>query len=73
MVADIEHGGQVEGVHYWNVIPDGTELDLTRDQLTPAETLINHRRVTAGRNASGAGEQPFQLLRERVAAALSRP
>jgi len=70
MVADVEYEGRVEGVHYWNVTPGGVELDLTRDQFTPAESLVNQRRVTTGRNSSAAGEQPFQLLRERVTAAL---
>ena len=71
MVADVEYEGRVEGVHYWNVTPGGLELDLTRDQFSPAESLINQRRVETGRNSSGAGEQPFRLLRERVAAALA--
>ena len=70
LVADVEHDGRVDGVHYWNVTSGGVELDLTRDQFTPAESLVNVRRVTTGRNSGGLGEQPFQLLRERVAAAL---
>ena len=70
MVADVEYEGRVEGVHYWNVTPGGLELDLTRDQFTPEESLINQRRVRTGRNPSGAGEQPFQLLQGRVTAAL---
>ena len=70
MVADVEYEGRVEGVHYWNVTPGGVELDLTRDQFTPAESLTNQRRVATRRNPSTAGEQPFQLLRERVTAAL---
>ncbi len=70
MVADVEYGGRVEGVHYWNVTPGGVELDLTRDQFTPAESLVNQRRVEGGRNSSSAGEQPFQVLRQRVTAVL---
>jgi hypothetical protein len=70
MVADVEYEGRVEGVHYWNVTPGGVELDLTRDQFIGAESLINQRRVTTERNPSAAGEQPFQLLRRRVTAAL---
>ncbi len=70
MVADVEYEGRVAGVHYWNVTPGGVELDLTRDQFTPAESLINQRRITRGRNSSSAGEQSFQLLRDRVTAAL---
>jgi hypothetical protein len=70
MVADVEYEGRIEGVHYWNVTAGGLELDLTRDQFLPGESLINQRRVTAPRNPSTAGEQPFQLLQQRVAAAL---
>jgi len=70
MVADVEYQGQVVGVHYWNVTPSGVGLDLTGDQFAPGESLVNERRVTARRNSSSAGEQPFQLLRARVSAAL---
>jgi hypothetical protein len=71
MVADVEYDGRVEGVHYWNVTPGGVELDLTRDQFIPAESLINQRRVTTERKSSSAGEQPFQVLRQRVTSVLS--
>lgn len=70
MVADVQYEGRVEGVHYWNVTPGGVELDLTRDQFTASESLVNHRQLTSERNSSSAGEQPFQVLRERVTAAL---
>ncbi|QWC83858.1 hypothetical protein KLP28_09435 [Nocardioidaceae bacterium] len=70
MVADVAYEGQVEGVHYWNLMPDGSEVDLTRDQFAPGESLVNQRRVLVGRDPSSAGEQPFQVLRTRVAAAL---
>ena len=70
MVADVEYEGQIEGVHYWNVTPGGVELDLTRDQFIPAESLVNQRLVRAERNSSSAGEQPFRLLHERVIAVL---
>ena len=74
MVADVECEGRVEGVHYWNAMPGGPELDLTRDQFVQSESLINARRVTARRNASAtAGEQAFQLLRARVLASLGLP
>jgi hypothetical protein len=31
--------GSRQGVHYWNRLPDGTELDLTREQFTASETV----------------------------------
>jgi hypothetical protein len=67
MVADVEYDGRVEGLHYWNVTPGGVELDLTRDQFTPGESLVNQRLVKTERNTSSVGEESFQLLRERVA------
>jgi hypothetical protein len=70
MVADVEYEGRVDGVHYWNVMPGGVELDLTRDQFTPAESLTNQRRVRTERSSFSEGEQPFQLLQERVTTAL---
>jgi hypothetical protein len=34
LVAEVKRGdGSRQGVQYWNLIPDGTELDLTRDQF----------------------------------------
>lgn len=70
MVADVEHEGRVDGVHYWNVTHGGLEVDLTRDQFTSAESLTDVRRVAVGRDAGGPGERAFQVLRERVATAL---
>lgn len=72
MVADLEHEARIDGVHYWNVLPDGVEVDLTRDQLTPHERLVNPRRVAVPRNRSSAGEPAFLVLRARVALALER-
>jgi hypothetical protein len=31
--------GSRQGVHYWNRLPDGTQLDLTREQFTASETV----------------------------------
>jgi len=35
----IRSDGSRQGVHYWNVLPDGTELDLTRDQFARNEVI----------------------------------
>jgi hypothetical protein len=70
MVADVEYEDGVEGVHYWNVTAGDVEIDLTRDQFGPGESLVNVRRVTTRRNSRGLGEQPFLRLQARVAAAL---
>lgn len=32
--------GTTDGVHYWNRLPDGTEIDLTREQFVDDEELV---------------------------------
>lgn len=66
VVADVEHAGRRVGVHYWNVTAGGVELDLTADQFTADERLVDVRRVTVARNVDSPGERPFRLLRDRV-------
>jgi hypothetical protein len=31
--------GSWQGVHWWNRLPDGTEVDLTREQFAPGEVV----------------------------------
>ncbi len=40
LIADVhEADGSRQGVHYWNRLPDGTELDLTREQFRSGEVV----------------------------------
>lgn len=71
IVADVEYHGRPDGVHYWNATTGGVELDLTREQFIDGESLVNERCVIGARNEDSAGEQPFQVLAQRVADALS--
>lgn len=62
--------GERRGYHWWNRLPGGLEVDLTRDQFRSGET------VTEGRvRARPAGRPPrraeeYERLRDRVAARL---
>jgi hypothetical protein len=64
--------GSRQGVHYWNRLPDGTELDLTRDQFTAGE-VIQDDAIVQERKGDEAGRMLWQYLalKDRVAAALS--
>jgi hypothetical protein len=66
----IRSDGSRQGVHYWNLLPDGTELDLTREQFADDEVIqqprIQHR--PAGL-PSRCAEQ-YLTLRHRIFAAL---
>jgi len=71
LIADVhEADGSRQGVHYWNRLPDGREVDLTREQFRGGEVVgvpevvERPRDVTRGR-LSGH----YHLLAHRVAQA----
>ena len=39
VIAAVERDGRSAGYHAWNRLPDGTELDLTREQFGDGETI----------------------------------
>jgi len=40
LMAEVRHAdGSRQGVHYWNRLGEGVELDLTREQFAPDETV----------------------------------
>jgi len=46
LIAEVARAnGTRQGVHYWNRLPDGTEIDLTRDQFTDNEVISPPRTV----------------------------
>jgi hypothetical protein len=64
--------GSPQGVHYWNRLPGGEEVDLTRSQFQDGE-LVGMPRVV-GRPATFAGarlEHQHRVLRTAVGALLS--
>ncbi|MDQ2850195.1 MAG: nucleotidyltransferase domain-containing protein [Actinomycetota bacterium] len=67
LVAQVQVNGSTDGVHYWNRLPGGQEIDLTRTQFSPAETLGDAKRVdrTPGMPPR-RGADTYLLLRRRV-------
>ncbi|MEV4329603.1 alpha/beta hydrolase [Streptomyces sp. NPDC049597] len=65
-------GGEQHGHHWWNVLPSGVEVDLTRDQFRDGQTVTGRRIVPrpVGRPLRRAKE--YGLLRGRVEARLGR-
>ncbi|MEV0457908.1 YunG family protein [Catellatospora methionotrophica] len=72
LLGEVFEDGVRRGHHYWNRLPDGTEVDLTREQFHPGET------VTGGVVAARPPGPPrrcrgqYELLRHRVRAGLHR-
>jgi hypothetical protein len=74
VMATVRHAdGSRQGVHYWNILPDGTEVDLTREQFVRGEVVQDDAAVQQ-RPADLSGGRTYAqyvVLRDRVAAALA--
>lgn len=72
LVAQVSLAGVVDGVHYWNRLDDGRDVDLTRSQFTDDEVVLEPRVVL--REPLPRPERAraaYLLLRERVFSALA--
>lgn len=58
--------GSRQGVHYWNRLPDGSEVDLTRQQFRAGEIVHEGRVVTRPSGPPRRCQEQYELLRERV-------
>jgi hypothetical protein len=70
ILGEVFVGDAKVGHHYWNRLPDGTEIDLTGDQFLPEETVVGgqvqHRPPDGPRRC----REQYELLKERVLAGL---
>jgi len=74
LVADVTYeDGTRQGVHYWNRLPDGTEVDLTREQFAPHERVGDPQVVQRPPGPPRRCREQYELLAQRVARNLSRP
>ncbi len=76
LVVQDDLGGQLlrastpSGSHYWNLLPDGTEVDLTREQFggnfEPGNIEVRDRGYVL---SFGATRHRYELLRRRISLA----
>ena len=59
--------GSRQGWHYWNRLPDGTEIDLTREQFAAHEAVQEPRVVPRPPGRPRRGAEQYLRLRSRVA------
>jgi hypothetical protein len=64
--------GTQQGWHTWNVFADGFEVDLTVDQFREGEQIQPAKRITRPPGRPTRTPERYDLLRERVLAALDR-
>jgi hypothetical protein len=74
LMAEVYHAdGSRQGVHYWNRLHGGFELDLTREQFQDAETILDPDVVARPADLTGGRLfEQYKALRTDVAAALRR-
>ncbi|UKY48552.1 YunG family protein [Streptomyces inhibens] len=58
--------GQPRGYHWWNRLSTGAELDLTREQFGPEETVSPGRVVPRPAGPPARYRAEYELLRDRV-------
>jgi len=66
----IRSDGSRQGVHYWNLLPDGTELDLTREQFCDDEVIQQPRILQRPAGLPSRCAEQYLTMRHRVFDAL---
>jgi hypothetical protein len=71
LIADVlRTDGSRQGVHYWNLLPDGSELDLTEDQFASDEVIQQPRVLRRPAGLPKRGAEQYLTLKYRVLGAL---
>jgi hypothetical protein len=66
----IRSDGSRQGVHYWNLLPDGTELDLTSEQFADDEVIQQPRILRRPAGLPNRCAEQYLTMRGRVFDAL---
>ena len=71
LIAEVRRtDGSRQGVHYWNLLPDGTELDLTREQFSADEVIQQPQILDRPAGPPRRCAEQYLTLRRRVLTAL---
>lgn len=66
----VRRDGSRQGVHYWNLLPGGAELDLTREQFADDEVVQQPRILQRPAGLPHRCVQQYLTMRHRVFDAL---
>lgn len=66
VLAEVHAAGAQVGHHYWNRLPDGSDVDLTADQFLSEEQAIGGKVVVRPPDAPRYHREQYELLRRRV-------
>ena len=66
ILAEVHVNGVKVGHHYWNRLPDGSDVDLTADQFRPEEEVVGGKVVVRPPDAPRRHREQYELLRGRI-------
>ena len=69
----IRSDGSRQGVHHWNLLPDGTEIDLTREQFSGSEMIQQPRILQRPTGLPKRCAEQYLRMRHRVLTGLGVP
>ncbi|MEV5593452.1 hypothetical protein [Streptomyces sp. NPDC052496] len=72
VVGEVHLGGEQHGHHWWNRLPSGIEIDLTREQFQRGQVVSGARAVPRPEGRPPRRAEEYELLRGRVWQALGR-
>ena len=67
---EVHLDGEQQGFHWWNRLPSGIDLDLTREQMRLGQVITEVRVVERPRPLPTFRRDEYLLLRDRLAARL---
>ena len=67
VLGEVHAAGVRQGYHWWNRLPSGIELDLTREQFVPGQTVTPGRLVARPAWPLPRRGSAYLRLRQRVA------
>ncbi|MFI1969096.1 hypothetical protein BLA24_26280 [Streptomyces cinnamoneus] len=70
LVGEVYLDGEQHGFHWWNRLPSGVDVDLTREQFRRGQRVTGARVVKRPAGPLPRRHEEYVLLRERVAARL---
>jgi hypothetical protein len=70
VLGEVRVRGERTGWHWWNRLPGGLDLDLTREQFSADEVVTAGRTIERPADPPGRCREQYDLLRRRVFASL---
>jgi hypothetical protein len=71
VIGEVHVAGERTGMHYWNRFGAGIDVDLTREQFRPEESVVGGQVVERPEGPPRRCREEYELLRDRVLALVS--